>query len=114
MGGRRYRITLVVLALGLVAAILLGVGFGTVSIAPWDTIRLIGWKLHLCSRPPVSIATQVIVLQLRLPRVLLAVIVGAALAVAGMLFQGLFRNPMADPAIIGASSGAALGSVWLT
>ena len=113
MGERRYRITLVVLALALVGAILLGVGLGAVSIAPWDTIRLIGWKLHLCGRPPVSIATQVIVLQLRLPRVLLAVIVGAALAVAGMLFQGLFRNPMADPAIIGVSSGAALGAVFV-
>ena len=113
MGGRRFRITLVVLALGLIGAILLGVGLGTVSIAPWDTIRLIGWKLHLCGRPPVSLATEVIVLQLRLPRVLLAVVVGAALAVAGMLFQGLFRNPMADPAIIGVSSGAALGAVFV-
>jgi cobalamin transport system permease protein len=113
MGGRRFRITIIVLVLGLVGAILLGVGIGTVSIAPWDTVRLIGWKLHLCGRPPVSLATQVIVLQLRLPRVLLAVVVGVALAVAGMLFQGLFRNPMADPAIIGVSSGAALGAVFV-
>jgi iron complex transport system permease protein len=107
----RYRAVLTVLAVALVAALLLGVGLGTVWISPWDTLRLVGWKLHLIDRPHVSAATQVILFQLRLPRVLLAVLVGAALATAGTLFQGLFRNPMADPAIIGVSSGAALGAV---
>jgi iron complex transport system permease protein len=53
----------------------------------------------------------VIVFQLRLPRVLLAGVVGAALAASGTVFQGLFRNALADPAIIGVSSGAALGAV---
>src|SRR5437764_2669612 len=102
---------MLVLALALAGSFLLGVGLGTVGISPWDTIRLIGWKLHLIDHPHVPFATQVILLQLRLPRVLLAMVVGAALAVAGTLFQGLFRNPMADPAIIGVSSGAALGAV---
>ena len=50
-------------------------------------------------------------LQLRLPRVALAVLVGAGLGVSGMVFQGLFRNPLADPAVIGVSSGAALGAI---
>jgi len=53
----------------------------------------------------------VIVFQLRLPRVLLAAIVGAALAASGAVFQGLFRNALADPAIIGVSSGAALAAI---
>lgn len=52
-----------------------------------------------------------IVLHLRLPRVLLALLVGGALALAGAVLQGLFRNPMADPGIIGVSSGGALGAV---
>ncbi|NMA67773.1 MAG: iron chelate uptake ABC transporter family permease subunit, partial [Clostridiaceae bacterium] len=52
-----------------------------------------------------------ILLQLRLPRVVLAGAVGASLAVAGAVFQGLFRNPMADSYVIGISSGAALGAV---
>ncbi len=51
--------------------------------------------------------------QLRLPRVLLGVAVGAAWSVAGALIQGLFRNPLADPGLIGLSSGAALGAVFV-
>lgn len=53
-----------------------------------------------------------ILLQIRVPRVLLAAAVGSSLAVAGTVFQGLFRNPMADPYVIGISSGAALGAVF--
>lgn len=53
-----------------------------------------------------------ILLQIRAPRVLLAAAVGSSLAVAGAVFQGLFRNPMADPYVIGISSGAALGAVF--
>ncbi len=52
-----------------------------------------------------------IILELRLPRVIQAALVGASLSVAGAVFQGLFRNPMADPYILGVSSGAALGAV---
>lgn len=54
---------------------------------------------------------QSIIMQLRLPRVMQAAVVGASLAVAGAVFQGLFRNPMADPYVLGVSSGAALGAV---
>jgi iron complex transport system permease protein len=56
-------------------------------------------------------AAQSVILQVRGPRVLAAVLVGAALAVAGTAFQGLFRNPLVSPDILGASSGAALGAV---
>ena len=57
-----------------------------------------------------SVAREVIVLQVRLPRVLLALVVGGGLSVAGVLFQGSLRNPLADPYIIGVSSGASLGA----
>jgi len=110
VGGRRFRITLALLAAALVVAVLLGVALGSVWISPATTLRLFAWKLHLAGRPDVSRATEVILFQLRLPRVLLAVVVGAGLAVAGTVFQGLFRNPMADPAVIGVSSGAALAA----
>ena len=108
----RYRSVMTGLGVAFVAAFLIGVAFGTVWISPWDTLRLVAWKLHLMARPHgVSYATEAILFQLRLPRVLLAILVGAGLATAGTLFQGLFRNPMADPAIIGVSSGAALGAI---
>ena len=63
------------------------------------------------SRPDVSPAIESVILQVRGPRVIAAVLVGAALALAGTAFQGLFRNPLVSPDILGASSGAALGAV---
>ena len=72
----------------------------------------------MCSRqnsravtPHVSAAVETVILHVRGPRVLAAALVGAALAVAGTAFQGLFRNPLVSPDILGASSGAALGAV---
>jgi len=55
-------------------------------------------------------STETILFQIRLPRVIASALVGAALASAGVLFQGMLRNPMADPYIIGTSAGAALGA----
>lgn len=61
-------------------------------------------------RTDFSSTYETIIFEVRLPRVILSAIVGAALATAGVIFQGLFKNPMADPYIIGVSSGAALGA----
>lgn len=58
-----------------------------------------------------SARDRIIVFDIRLPRALLGVLIGAALAVSGAVMQGLFRNPLADPGLIGISSGAALGAV---
>ena len=111
-GARRFRRTMVVLAVALVVTVLVAVAVGAVWIPPGTTLRVLGWKLGLTGHPDgVDRAAEVILLQLRLPRVALAVLVGAALGVSGMLFQGLFRNPLADPAVIGVSSGAALGAI---
>ena len=60
---------------------------------------------------PVADVHERIVMRVRLPRILLAALVGFALAAAGTVMQGFFRNPMADPSIIGVSSGAAVGAV---
>jgi iron complex transport system permease protein len=103
---------MVALAVLLVAAVLVAVGVGAVWIAPTTTIRLVAWKVGLADPPSgVPPFVEIILFQLRIPRVLLAVVVGSALATAGAVFQALFRNPLADPAIIGVSSGAALGAV---
>ncbi|GAB6878491.1 vitamin B12 ABC transporter permease BtuC [Halorubrum gandharaense] len=70
---------------------------------------------HLVYRSPFAFPVQStheqIVMRVRLPRILLAALVGFALAAAGTVMQGFFRNPMADPSIIGVSSGAAVGAV---
>jgi iron complex transport system permease protein len=109
---RRYGRVVAVLVAALLASFLLAVAVGTVWISPWTSLRVISWKLGFTARPAgVPESTEVILLQLRLPRVVLAGVVGAALAASGALFQGLFRNPLADPAIIGVSSGAALGAI---
>ncbi|HEX5483324.1 MAG TPA: iron chelate uptake ABC transporter family permease subunit [Terriglobia bacterium] len=102
---------MVVLAGLLIASILLACAIGAVHV-PLKTILLIllnhSGLFHFSRTWPKSDA--VILLQIRLPRVAAAALVGAALSVAGVLFQGLLRNPMADPYVIGTSGGAALGA----
>ncbi|SFJ46427.1 FecCD family ABC transporter permease [Thermoflavimicrobium dichotomicum] len=61
--------------------------------------------------PDIDVSSNAIVWQLRLPRVILAAVVGASLAIAGVIFQGLLKNPLADPYVLGISSGAATGAV---
>ena len=95
----------------LAIALVLGVGLGTVAISPTATIgilaeRLLGIRVDRAW----SAATETIVWDLRLPRVLTSMVVGAGLAVAGTTFQGLLRNPLADPYVLGTASGAALGA----
>ena len=107
----RYRRVLGALALAVLVVGPLAVAVGAVPVSPLDILRLVAWRLGLAARPDVSRAVEVIVLDLRLPRVVLAAVVGAALAASGTLFQALFRNALADPAIIGVSSGAAFGAV---
>jgi len=86
---------------------------GSAKLGFWQVIRMLLHRLPVVGPGiPVSAsqAEQIIVFTIRLPRVILAIIVGGALASAGVVFQGLFRNPMAEPYVIGVSSGAALGA----
>ena len=95
----------------LAVALVLGVGFGSVSIDPADTVAILAQRLlGIDLGREYSAAAETIVMDLRLPRVLTAMLVGLALAVAGVTFQGLLRNPLADPYVLGTSSGAALGA----
>ena len=98
---------LIALAIAAVAA----VGLGTVAVAPTDTLGILVHRLLLLDVPRTWSATaETIVWDLRLPRVLEAMVVGLGLAVAGTTFQGLLRNPLADPYVLGTASGAALGA----
>lgn len=98
----------------LTITIVLAIAAGTASIPPYDVLTIILGKipwlgnLVTSNYPP---SWETIIIGIRLPRVLLGGLIGASLAVAGTSMQGLFRNPMADPYVIGVSSGAALGAV---
>jgi iron complex transport system permease protein len=94
----------VILMLVLIASVIGSVSLGAVHLPIRDVGRAIIGLGHLTE------VEDAILFSVRLPRVLASAIVGAALAVSGLMFQGLFRNPMADPYIIGASGGAGLGA----
>lgn len=109
---RRFRLALLALVAALVVSVAVAASVGSVWIEPATVVRVLAWRVGLIDRPAeLARSTEVILLGLRLPRVALAAVVGAALASSGMVFQALFRNPLADPAVIGVSSGAALGAV---
>jgi iron complex transport system permease protein len=86
----------------LLAAFTVAIATGAVSI-PLSAL----WRTDL----DLTTLQRMVLLELRLPRVMLAGLVGAALAISGAVLQGLFRNPLAEPQLIGVSSGAALGAI---
>ncbi len=98
-------------ALALLFAVLLGLALGPTNVSLGDTVRVL--LSHLPGvdvAESVSVSTQNIVWEVRLPRVLLAGVVGGTLAMTGATYQGVFRNPLADPYLIGVATGAALGA----
>src|SRR5262245_12533307 len=101
----RWLISVALLVLGL--SMLAGATEGTVRIAPRSILRAIAGD-----RAALSPAERTILIHVRLPRVLAAAMIGATLSLAGGLLQGLFRNPMADPYVLGTSGGAAFGAAF--
>jgi iron complex transport system permease protein len=103
--GRIGFVTLVaLLVVALVTVILFSLATGAVRVPPGAILSA------LFGNHPLTATQRIILLQIRLPRVLASGVVGAALAISGLMFQGLFRNPMADPYVIGSSGGAVLGA----
>ena len=95
----------------LLAAALIGTVVGPAHVALPDVARTLGSHLPLLHvRAPSDPLTASIVWDLRLPRVILAGLVGAMLAIAGGAYQGAFRNPLADPYLLGIAAGAGLGA----
>lgn len=95
-------VSLILLAVCFIV-IVVSTGMGSQPISPLNVIKALAGKA-----PPME---QVIVMKLRLPRVIIAVLIGAALAVAGAILQGVIRNPLASPDVIGMTEGASLGAV---
>ena len=104
VGGVRWGAFFVAVAL-LLAVLVFATGVGSTPLSPGEVARGV---LHGLTGT-LSDTDDTIVWQLRLPRVLLAALVGGSLALAGTAYQGLFRNPLADPYLLGVASGAGLG-----
>lgn len=111
---RKLRSTLkyLVLLLSLVVALIAGVGIGSVALSPPDILSALGHRLLPGVIEPSGPAyVDTMIFDSRLPRVLLAAIVGAGLALVGMTMQAILKNPLADPYLLGVSSGASVGAV---
>ncbi len=108
----KYIIFLIIL---LTLAIFIATCVGSANIQPKEIFTILIKNIpffgsNLAIKQSVSPKNETIICQIRLPRIISSVIVGFVLAAAGVIYQGIFRNPMADPYIIGVSSGASLGA----
>lgn len=99
-------ILIIVLAISIIGAIMVG----SVGITPQLIIEVLLFKTGILNETNASNAQQVIIWEIRVPRVLLALLVGASLAISGAAIQALVKNSIADPYILGVSSGASVGA----
>lgn len=101
----RARYAMILLALLLVGASIASLAHGAAGTSLWQVVA------DLAAGRDLSRLDAVVMLNIRLPRLVLGILVGAALAVSGAVMQGLFRNPLADPGLVGVSAGAGLGAI---
>ncbi len=98
-----------------ILTVVISAGVGAASIPPLEVAKTIGSSIpfikNFIASEEISQSVRTIILQVRLPRILLSLLVGAGLALSGLIFQALLNNALADPYIIGVSSGASLGAV---
>jgi iron complex transport system permease protein len=103
------RLVVVGLALALVAAMVLSMTTGASGASIWGVIgQLFGVAPESAAQ---AARDHAVIVNIRLPRMILGVLIGAGLAVSGLLMQGLFRNPLADPGLVGVSAGSSLGAI---
>ncbi|MCZ2094813.1 MAG: iron ABC transporter permease, partial [Anaerolineae bacterium] len=107
------RFALPLLALLLIVIVLLAVGIGAVTIQPEQVVAILLKQAGIETAIPFEARQESVLMVIRLPRVVMGVLIGAALAVSGASIQGLFRNPLADPGLIGISSGSALAAALM-
>jgi len=105
---RRFAAALIIMSLGLILSAVLATGIGRMDVG-WGTIAAVALKKLGIHMALVDRTTDVVIWDIRLSRVVLSGLVGAALATAGVIFQGILLNPLADPFTIGVSTGAAFG-----
>jgi iron complex transport system permease protein len=103
---RKYSTVWTALAIALIVIVFFSLSFGAIYIS---TGEILSSLIHYFSQGPLSLNERIFI-DLRLPRAINCLLVGASLAMAGVLMQALFRNPIVEPGLIGTSSGAALGA----
>ncbi|MEG6612445.1 iron ABC transporter permease [Pseudoclostridium thermosuccinogenes] len=102
---------IIAMLLALMAVVVFATAVGAVYVPFAQTVKIILKNFGLIKNVEFQSGQESIIFYIRFPRVLVAVMVGAALATSGAVMQGIFRNPMADPGTLGVSSGASLGAV---
>ena len=109
----RWKLILLALVGALVLTIIVSLNIGYASISFSQILMILGKQIPFLSSSvnsaSISPTSEAIIVQIRLPRVLAGALVGAGLAAAGVIYQGVFRNPMADSYLLGASAGASVG-----
>ncbi len=109
----KLKTTLLILLAVLVLVIILSCCIGAVSISFANLSSMVAYQTGLSKIINFTLQQQAVLLALRLPRVFLGVLIGAGLGISGAAMQGLFRNPLAEPGLIGIQSGAALFAVMM-
>jgi len=110
---KRQKLILLALVSILIVVCIISLGLGAYFIPPKDIFSLLMQKTHLASATPINSMHEDVIFEIRLPRLLLGILVGAALGISGAAIQGIFRNPLAEPGLIGISSGASLFAVMI-
>lgn len=111
MNPRRFPWTMALLAILLLGGVTLNIGSGAVAIAPAQIVAVFLNKMGVATALDVSPVQASVLWSIRLPRVLMAVFVGAALAASGVALQSVFRNPLAEPSLLGMSGGAVVAAM---
>lgn len=110
----KYRLLLIISIVALVFIMLISSTIGIADISILSALKIILYKIPglsmLINTDSINSTHEMIVLDIRMPRIVLAAAIGAMLSIVGGCFQGLFRNPMADPYVLGISNGAGLGA----
>ncbi|MBL8584847.1 MAG: iron ABC transporter permease [Rhizobiaceae bacterium] len=107
--GGRARLASAALCAALAATVLISLASGASDASALTVLRQ--WFAATPQPNALALRDSIIIYEVRLPRILLGILVGAGLAVSGAVMQGLFRNPLADPGLVGVSAGASLGAV---
>lgn len=107
---RKHRVALTAIGVALILTCLLSVGIGAFPIRPDQSIAILLDRIGIEIPVEFSQRQEAVLMAIRLPRVIMGILVGGALGISGTVIQGVFRNPLASPGLIGVSSGAAVGA----